>query len=172
MTKYLIIIIIFFSCSSGQKISKKNYPRAIGDITYIKSIDGDFERCGTISRETTTSFMNSYYGTGGLKYNGEFSAIKEHIYTNYQSPNIKNQTGFLTIRFLVNCKGKTGMFRIYADDLDFNEFKFNEQITSQLLKAVKTLSEWKILEYNYKSFDYYQYLTIKIIDSEIKEITP
>ena len=172
MTKYLTILFFFFSCNSEKAISKKSYPQAIGDINYNESLDGDFLRCGTIPGDTPNSFMNSYYGTGGLRYKGEMVAIKEHILAHYQSPKIKNQTGFITVRFLVNCKGTSGMFRVMSNDFDLVEFKFSEQITKQILQAVKTLKDWQPLAYHGKTYDYYQYLTIKIIDSEIKEITP
>lgn len=172
MAKYMFLIFLFVSCSTENKLGLKKYPDAIGDIEYVKSIDGNFERCGTYPSDPPTSFSNSYYGNGGLKYNGEMYAIKKYVLQNYKSPRILNQTGLLTIRFLINCKGQSGMFRLHSNDLELNEFKFEDQITTQLLEIVQNLNAWEILNYQDKSYDYYQYLTFKIVDSEIKEIAP
>lgn len=172
MTKYLPLLLLFLSCNTKQKIAKQYYPDTIGNIEYNESIDGDIERCGFLPGYITTSFMNSYYGAGGMKYKGELSAIKAHIIDNYESPKIKNETGFVVIRFLVNCKGKTGMFRLSTTDLQLNKNKFNNKITDQLLRATKSLDKWQIALYNDNAFDYYQYLTFKIVDSELQEITP
>lgn len=173
MIKYISLFILLSACSTEKKTLIKAYPNAIGDIEYNPNIDGDFERCGTFSKSGHNSFSNSYYGTGGLKYKGEMLAIKEHIHAHYKSPKIKNQTGFLTVRFLVNCKGESGMFRIHSYDTDLQAINFDNNISNQLLQAIRNLKDWNILRLrDGNNYDYHQYITIKIVDSEIKEITP
>jgi len=168
MNKYLIIItLILIGCKSetDQSLSKIVYPNFIGDIEFDQSIDGDFERCDPYS--------NQYYGiNGGVGYHGEMSEIKQKFFNNYKTINLNGQTGILTIRFVVNCKGQTGMFRIFSTDLLLNEFSFNNKIVTQFLNISKKLDGWEVAEYDGNTYDYYQHLNFKLIDGELIEITP
>jgi len=164
-----LILLSCYSCKTEnnlkEKEEKKAYPRVVGDILYDPEIDADFIQCD--------SFSNQYYGVaGGLIYQGELAAIKEDLFNTYKSIKKKGQTGFLTVRFKVNCKGASGMFRTYSTDMALKEFEFDDNITSQFLEATKALDNWEIATYNGSAYDYYQYLTFKLIDSELKEITP
>ena len=84
----------------------------------------------------------------------------------------KNSTGYITIRFVVNCEGKTGMFRVQQMDEDYNETIFEENIVSIILKFVKSLDGWIVQSYKGQTVDYYQYLTFKIENGIVKEILP
>ena len=169
MTKYLLGLLILISCNSQnntkESSKKKEYSNVVGDIKFDARIDSNFIRCD--------SFSNQYYGkAGGLSYKGEFFALKEELFNAYNSIGIQGQTGLFTIRFIVNCKGDTGMFRTYSTDLELNEFNFDHRITTQLLNATKALNKWEVTIYEGQRYDYYQYLTFKIIDSELKDIAP
>lgn len=144
---------------------KKNYSEFIGDIQLDPKTDGEFIRCD--------KFSNQYYGIKqGLKYKGEMAEIKSDIKANFKSNIQANQSGFITIRFLVNCNGMAGMYRVHSSDLSLREFKFDKKIVSQLLSATKKLQDWEIAEYNGIRYDYYQYLTFKFIEGKIIDITP
>ena len=168
MKKYItILILIIVGCNQSPKSTKEklNYPNVVGDIEYNSELDGEFERCD--------NFSNQYYGINrGFGFKGEMSKIKEKLKVNFKLKKDNSQTGFVTIRFVVNCKGESGMFRIHSTDLLLNKFNFKKEVINQLIKETKKLKDWKIAEYNGNTYDYYQYLTYKLIHGEIVDIAP
>jgi len=148
MIKKILPILLLISCSSRRERSTLVYPQAIGNIEYNNALDGDFKRCGFYPLDTLTSFTNSYYGIHqGFQYEGEMYAIKEHFKKYYKSPNIKGESGFITIRFLVNCHGETGMFRTSSIDFNLSKRIFSPKIQDQLLVLTKELKMWKVLDF-------------------------
>lgn len=168
MPKLLLLTLLFLACNSNtdnKSSSQSKYSNHVGDIEYDPEVDGDFKRCD--------DYSNQYYSVnGGLKILGEKPAIIKHFQENYTPIKMEGQTGFLTVRFVVNCEGQSGMFRIYAVDHELHSFSFEKEISDQILSASKTLKGWTIAKHNGKNYDYYQYLSFEIIDGFIKDITP
>ena len=168
MVKYLIIaILIVTGCKSesDQVNIIREYSNVVGDIKYDQHIDGDFKRCDTYS--------NQYYGiNGGFGFKGEMSRIKKDIFANYKPTNKEGQSGFLTIRFVVNCDGVAGMYRVQQTNMSLQDFDFDDNIIDQLLAATKKLKGWRIADYQGNAYDYYQYLTYKLLDSKLIDIAP
>ncbi|MBK8111273.1 MAG: hypothetical protein IPK46_13515 [Saprospiraceae bacterium] len=78
----------------------------------------------------------------------------------------------MRVRFIVNCKGETGRFRLLVSDLQFKEAALSKELTSQLMQITKGIKGWQIIYHEGKNRDYYQYLTFKIVNGDIKEILP
>ena len=85
---------------------------------------------------------------------------------------IGNESGFITIRFIVNCEGQTGWFRMQEMDENYKANKFNKIILDELALLTKQLNGWEIAEDRGKKFDYYQYLTFKFKNGKLIEIMP
>ena len=90
----------------------------------------------------------------------------------YDPEKAARESGLIRIRFIVNCKGETGRFRVLAMNPDYQEKAFDESITSQLLTITKGLNGWKPKEFRGTVYDYYQYLIFKIQDGKIVKILP
>ena len=170
MYKSKILIFLFFSifvsCQTEQKAVSK-YPADVGDIEFDEKLDDlNFKIC------PNDKFTFQYYNTGNaMEYSGEKIEIERKL----ESLNIKNneqQNGYITIRFLVNCEGNTGKFRVQQLDENYKKILFDEKFTNQILKFTKNLNGWVIKEYEGSKVNYYQYLTYKIEDGKISEILP
>ena len=85
---------------------------------------------------------------------------------------VEVNTGFLTIRFVVNCKGEPCCFRFYEVDKTYKKINFSEDLKSQLTMFVKQLGGWKLVKYEGVPTDYYYYLTFKIQDNDFKTVAP
>jgi hypothetical protein len=81
-------------------------------------------------------------------------------------------TGFITIRFIVNCKGLIGKYEVYQTDDNYEKIEFEHRYVEQLLGFLKSLNSWKIATYEGKSYDYYTYITFKIEKGIVTEIVP
>ena len=165
---FLILILVTTLCSCGQtQESTSTYPLQVGDIYFDSKLDDpNFKLC-----DETRVFQ--YYNFGkGLQYIGEKIKINEHFMAALKLNEQGNESGFLTIRFIVNCEGKTGRFRVEGMDNEYRESEFTDNVTNQLMSLTRKLDGWIIGEYDGKAYDYYQYLTFKIENGLLIEIMP
>lgn len=159
---------ILMSCQTERSISR--YPDTVGDITFDEKLDeAGFKKCGA---EKDQPFSFQYYnGSKAFGYKGEKIAIvekleNENIYTE------KKVNGYITVRFLVNCEGKTGRFRLKHMNSDLKDMALDEELENKLLKFTKSLNGWMPKEIEGLKVDYYQYLTYKIEDGKVSEVLP
>jgi hypothetical protein len=161
-----ILLTTLFSCAQEKKV-KPGYPAHVGDINSDPKLDDpNFKPCDEEA-------IKQYYNFGkGLQYKGEKPKINEHFKVRLKTSDKKNESGFLTIRFIVNCAGKTGRFRTQGMDENYNRKTFDDNLTDQLVTLTKIMDGWVIGEHDGKTYDYYQYLTFKIEDGRLIEIMP
>ena len=160
---------LLFSCKTEKQADSENeYLRWVGDIQHNKTTDKpDFKICN--GDEQILQYFN--LGAGPL-YPEEKSALLEIFETHYEPVKGTGQSGLIRIRFVVNCEGKAGRFRIIQADNDYNEIEFDKRITSQLLEITKGIEAWKVMYWRENPADYYFYLIFKINDGQITEILP
>lgn len=161
----LAIVLLLTSCTS----SKEDKPlRWLDDIPYDRKYDKpDFVLCNE-------SQVYQYFNLGyGIHYEGGKPAIINFFMNNYDDSIVKKESGLIRVRFIVNCKGETDRFRMIQSDLAYNKKLFDRKITDQILAITKSMDKWG---QKYKddgtSVDYWQFLVFKIVDGEIKKITP
>ncbi len=162
----LLVALLFHACRSGQPVSDNRYPANIGDISADpKQDDPSF----TVCRE---NYIPQYYSIQS-GFEGEKPALEAFFRANFVKNNKhKGEDGYITIRFIVNCQGNTGRFRMQEMDPDLHPKQFPKALSGQLSALVKSLQGWKPGQHNGMALDYYQYLTFKIKDGNIVEILP
>ncbi len=167
-TCYFIIVLAasLYSCAQSTN-EKSGYLDHVGDTKFnIEIDDPTFKVCDE-------GRVFQYYNfSKGLQYKGEKPAIDRSFKDKFISKTLSGESGFLTIRFVVNCKGQTGWFRVQGMNNDFKEKKFNQALVDGLLKLTKELDGWIIGGDEKNKVDYYQYLTFKLLDGNLIEIMP
>lgn len=163
---YFTCFLFLFSCKN-KKAEKAIYPRQVGDITYDVKLDNpNFNSCNGDDR------ILQYFNTGkGVEYRGGKKEIKDLFEKNYTHVKV-DESGLIRIRFIVNCKGETGRFRVIQMNDNYEQFTFDDRITNQLLMITQGLDGWKEKENHGTKIDYYQYLTFKIEKGNLIEILP
>ena len=157
--------ISWVACSTAQS-TPSEIINVVGEIFYEDAIDDpDFELC-----HNQRSIIQ-YYAFNEKCFTGEKAAINRYFEENYLSTNTK-ESGWIRIRFIVNCRGEAGRFRLLAMDNEYQKTSFSPGITQQLLILTKALNGWKSMEANQVVRDYYQYLIFKIENGELVEIMP
>jgi hypothetical protein len=156
---------ITVSCAQSSDI--KNYPAVIGDIEYDPALDDPgFKVCNV-------GQMFQYYGFGkGLQFRGEKIKIEEYFRSKYKGAEFKGESGYVIIRFIVNCEGSSGRFRVQEMGFDYQQKTFPKKLTTQLLMLTQNLDGWLVGMYENQAFDYYQHLIFKIEDGKLTEILP
>ena len=167
-----MIFLVVIGCQNTPPQSHKHnnpngYLRMVGDTEFNpKTDDPNFKICHH-------DLVVQYYGLGKtINYLGEKPALVKVFTDNCKMEKLKGETGFVTIRFIVNCQGQTGWFRLSQVNEKLEEITLDKRITDQLLKLTKSLNGWQIGQYNNSVYDYYQYLTFKIIDGQLTDILP
>ena len=161
-----LVLLGFLGCSKGQETAS-TYPNTIGDIVYDGTMDDPlFKACDPDK-------IIQYYHLGmGIPYKGEKAAIKFYFKENFDPIDVPDENGYITIRFIVNCQGKTGRFRTTEMDLEYNKKSFPSSISNQIKELTYGLNEWLPGERGEKMYDYYQHLIFKIRNGDIVEIMP
>lgn len=164
-----VIFSLLWSCQTEKKADEKQeYLRWVGDIEKNEQIDElEFKVCNEDDK------VLQYFNLGeGPTYSGEKSKILNTFKSKYQPITDKNQNGLIRIRFIVNCEGKAGRFRVLQSDYDYQEKNFYKEIVSQLLNITKEIENWEVFKRNEVRVDYYMYLIFKITDGQLTEILP
>lgn len=164
----MLLAISFTSCKTQSPSNKESkYLRHVGDIKHDPILDGIFEVCNEV-------LAVQYYAFGqNLPYEGDKYEIEKAFNGKYKTPENSNESGLVRIRFMVNCKGESGRFRMMAMDENYNEKIFDNKIADQLMEITKGLKGWRQMNgKNGKPRDYYVYLVFKIRDGEVVQIMP
>lgn len=162
-----VLIATLLSCSNPTPNAKPAYSENVGDIAFDAATDDPHFKVCDEKR------IFQYYNFGkGLQYKGEKTKINEYFDQGLPPGKIEGQSGFLTLRFVVNCEGKTGRFRILGMDNDYVEKEFDKDLVVRYLSLAAKMDGWIPGEDGAHKFDYYQYLTFKLKDGQLIEIMP
>lgn len=169
MRNFILLIFLFplfTNCQTEKNVVSK-YPAHVGDLTFDENLDDSgFKKCWP------KDFSFQYYNDStGVQYEGEKIKIERALKTlNLRDTN--NHNGYITVNFMVNCEGKTGMFRIQEMNENYEKFTFDKNFTRDILEFSKKLKGWIPKEYLGVKINYYQYLTFKIENGKVSEILP
>lgn len=140
-----------------QKPAIAKYPPHIGDIAFDPQQDtSDFKPCNSLR-------IPQYYALGA-----DFRVPNEVLMGHFGTASLpaNDQTGYYTIRFIVNCTGKTGRYREQSMSVDYQNMKFDSAFTEVIKSRLVSFDQWP------QGRDFYQYLTFKIEQGKITEVLP
>lgn len=127
----------------------------------------DFELC------TATEAIIDYYNADpDIHYRGGKYALWKAIRPQLEPDLLEDASGYLTFRFVINCKGEAGRFTLEPADLDFQPTPFPEQTVEHLGEITAGLTGWQPGRLKGEPADAYAYLTYKLKDGELVELLP
>lgn len=116
--------------------------------------------------------INDYYNDDRAGFLGGKGRLKAILKEKLVPSKIKNESGYLTFRFVVNCNGEAGWFVTEEAGLDYDKKKFSQECKMHLYNILKTEKNWKNLKIGQDARDAYTYITFKIKNGTIIEILP
>ena len=136
----------------------------VGQILFDpKKDDPDFYLCDKAN-------ILEHYQTG-TKYKEGTKSVRAYFAPLLKGlPERKGENGTLTVRFIVNCKGGTGRFRLLGINRRYGLKTFSDELSETILHAVKNMGCWTPGKYRGKIFDSYCTLNFKIKDGQVKDI--
>lgn len=90
----------------------------------------------------------------------------------FKKPENFTQSGFLTVRFVVNCTLETCCYHVYEMDENYQPTTFDDGVKKQLIGFIKNLNGWKSAEYKGTPTNYFYYLNFVIKNGAFKNVSP
>ncbi|EGV43753.2 hypothetical protein BZARG_1207 [Bizionia argentinensis JUB59] len=117
------------------------------------------------------NYIVPYYTSKNATYSKGKNGLRKFILSNYENKNYSD-SGYLNIRFVINCKGEAGRYVIHENNLDLEPKQFNKDLVDQLFQITTQLKTWNP-NYSYNDYrDSYMYISYRIEHGEITEIIP
>ncbi|MGA9237654.1 hypothetical protein [Robiginitalea sp.] len=136
--------------------------KQVGDIAYITSADpGNSEPCNQ-------DFIYQYYQIN-TDYIGGKRAIKRELSGVFPMSGL-NKSGLLTVRFVVNCQGKTGWYHSKMISPDLEEMDISDTDFTHLYGAISELNHWLPGLAGEEPQDSYFQISFKLKKGEVLDI--
>jgi len=85
---------------------------------------------------------------------------------------LQGQSGYLTFRFVINCRDGAGWFITESADLDFKSKAFPAPLVRHVLNILEEVGPWQAALVDGRNRDAYAYVTLKLKDGKLVEILP
>lgn len=116
-------------------------------------------------------FIIQYYNPDRARYSEGKNGLRQHIRSRYKNKGYSD-SGYLNIRFVINCKGEAGRYLIHQNDLNLNPTKLDPNMVDQLFDITTELKTWHP-NYTHDAYrDSYMYISYRIEHGNITEILP
>ena len=123
-----------------------------------------------------TDEIADYYNPGpDIGYPGRQYGLRKDLLPKVDLASFVKESGYLTVRFVVNCRGEIGRFTTDESDLDFRPKRFPPAAVRELALAVQRLGGWStapVRASDTDNGDFYTYLTLKFEDGQLVDLLP
>ncbi len=168
MFRFLLIgllLILFLSCDYYIVNSYKNGVGYINPRTAIGP--KDFSAC------YEDGILMPYYSRDQRAgFAQDKDSLRRYFASKFDNYGIINESGYITVRFIINCKGEAGRFEIRQVGMDYKKKKFHKNLVEGLLELTQELKDWQPLKRSDMTYDSMFHLTFKIENGELVEILP
>ncbi|RMB58581.1 hypothetical protein EAX61_09785 [Dokdonia sinensis] len=112
-----------------------------------------------------------YYNPQRATYSKGKNGLRDFIMSHYEN-RAYTDSGYLNIRFVVNCNGEAGRYVIHENNLNLEPIVFSEDLVNQLYDITTQLKRWNPNVIREEKRDSYMYISYRIENGEITEILP
>jgi hypothetical protein len=113
-----------------------------------------------------------YYNTDPDSHHPHKDSLRMQLAKSIDTNKLKQESGYLTFRFVMNCKGERGRYICEEANLDFEPKRFDKEVRDYLLKQVIKTKGWKPQPLGEETRDAYVYITFRLKDGKIIELLP
>jgi len=117
------------------------------------------------------NYILQYYNPERATYSKGKNGLRNFILSNYKNKNYTD-SGYLNIRFVINCKGEAGRYVIHENDLNLEPKTFTKDLKNQLFELTTQLKKWNPNFTRDLERDSYMYISYRIENGNITEILP
>lgn len=137
------------------------------DPANVLDHDSGFSPCGMHAR------VHDYYNSSPHAGFSEGKDVMEQIiFSGLKQEKLFDENGYLTFRFVINCKGEAGWFVTEQTGFDYQQKQFRSETVDHLYNLVSNLKTWRPVVLDGQPGDAYFYLTFRLANGEITDILP
>ncbi|MEM7373933.1 MAG: hypothetical protein AAF587_35255 [Bacteroidota bacterium] len=137
------------------------------DPDSVLDTDNVFKPC-----EAEAKIVDYYNGEPDGAIVGGKKALWELIEEQLQPEKLRQESGYLTFRFVINCEGQAGWFVTEEADLNYQRKVFAADTRDHLLEILYHYPQWQACEIQDQARDSYAYITFILKDGQITELLP
>ncbi len=152
-----------YGVSNGNLESFTKVPYKESDIKDLDALNV-FQACSLYTRYNCGTMMN--VNTQPAK------AINYYLNKFKFVSGTENESGFLRLRFLINCKGELANFDLEGMNEEYEAFDFDKKITDQFIHLSKEIDHWIGYERKGEFFDCDKNMLFKIKKGQLVDISP
>ena len=166
----ILFAIFIFKYKNGNFVgglspNEPKYQHIVGYIEPETALFGrDFEVCDE-------NRIAQYYNPERASYSEGKNGLRKYILSNYKNKGYVD-SGYLNIRFVINCRGEAGRYVIHENNLDLEPTEFDNDIVDQIFNLTRQLKKWNPVHHRGRKWDSYMYISYRIENGEIVEILP
>ena len=165
--RHVVFLLFYSSCCLSQNNTVPqhlNVKKKVGAIEFDQKIDNpDFLVCDEYNIE-------EYYQVNP-KYKEGIRSIQDFFADHLDKLNERVESdGYITIRFVINCEGRTDRFRAFFVNVNYETDTGNELLKKELIRLVSAMEPWTPGEYDGKRYDAYQLIKFRLVDKQIVDI--
>lgn len=166
----IVLTLLAFGCSKDHNTShvsdEYEIPTSAHNLSYIpydtKLDSPDYLICDSTK-------MGS--GRSRVRYIDGTDKLKEAITSNYlYDQKYATFSGYIVIRFLVNCEGKSGRYRAQALNLDFSPSNAPSALLKHSTELIKSLDNWTKSTRHDSKAEYSKFINLKIKNGKIQHV--
>jgi len=160
-----IPMLLFVQCTHSEVSDSKRFyfGHDIGDIAFNPETDNvNFRICDSTNIVTRRN---------GLSYPGGSTILLSECKRQLEDKaSNASFTGYIVVRFIVNCEDKTDRFRIATINHDFIDQECPSDLKKEILKIVKNLGPWRRRSKKDSNLDFSKFINFHIENGKIISI--
>ena len=129
--------------------------------------DREFSPCGALD-----SVRDYYNAEPDGRYTKGKNGLVRDVRSRLDSSRLGNASGYLTYRFMVNCRGEAGWHVVDGVDMNYQPMSFDQTTVDHLYDILVSLDRWEPIVLRGARQDAYFYVTFKFEHGEITHILP
>ena len=166
--RYIILLTILLLASCDYYIVNPHHHQ-VGHIELKGSDQKGFSPCFKEKLFAHHTAWNRYWI---YKFPPGKDSLRLYYNQRFDNQGIVNQSGYITLRFIINCKGEAGNYEVESLGLDYKKKDFNKELINHLLDLTQSIKTWHPYTHGDSTFDSFTHLTFKIDNGELLEILP
>ncbi len=154
--------------SAFKELSRHDKKR-VAYIDPVNTLDDAlyFELCGH-----EKGIVDYYNSSPDVRYLDGKGEMKKIIREKVAREKLQGESGYLTFRFVVNCKGEAGRYVLEQSDLNYQKKRFPGETIDHLYQITYDLKRWQPGVIRGEEQDAYVYLTYKLQNGVVTDVLP
>lgn len=161
----VLAALVYYQYHGKYGVDREKYSHHVGYISpenVIQVVD-DFSLCGN------EELIGYYHSAAPKIYRGTKHRFREFVLSSFQNKGFDG-SGYLNLRFHVNCKGQVGNLEVNQLDDNFHKQSLSIDMVDQIVGLISHAENWDTFAAG--DYNYYMYLNFKIENGDITEIIP